>query len=155
VNSVEQLRPHVERAARHIAPALRRLGYEAEDCEQDGWLVIWPMLRDGTTVSPGLAYTLTRRAAVKAARRRLGAGLDGRQLVERVEDKNRSHVFTTELFDLIEEAPQDVRLYLGLRVLDGMTWDECRAALHVNNDTLAAYRTAASEWLLAQFEGRK
>lgn len=143
----------VERAARDVAPALHRSGLDVEDCEQEGWLALLAVLNTGVPVGEGLAYTICRRAAVKACRRRRGVQVEATYL-ESVEAKGE-YAVSVEFRDLIDSAPGMVRVYLGLRVLDGMTWDECRAAADVSNERLATIREDAARWLLAAYEGRK
>ena len=145
----------IHRAARHTAPLLKRLGMDLEDCEQEARLAFLQLpAATLARMNMALAYTVCRRALLKLARKRNAvAEPDGALWIETVEDCN--HGVTSELFDLFEAAPHPVNLYLGFRVLDGMTWDECKEALEVSNDRLVTIRATAAEWILANLEGRK
>lgn len=147
----------IQLAAHHTAPLVRRLGWDLDDCRQEARLGIITMSVEGlASLTHALAYVVARRAIIKAGRRKNnppGLAVDP-SFLETVEARGE-YGMTAELADLIDKAPHAVRLYVGYRVFDGLTWAETAAEWGKSNTQLARVRTEAADWLLTQLEGRK
>lgn len=149
--TIEDLEPAYGR----IASLVRRYGWTVDDVKQEAWLVLsrlaghpnWPRVSDPRRYA---MKTLARHCLRTARGFYEQLGDDPFLLVESYDDIAR-----VELNDLVASAPGECRDYLTLRVIEGKTWDQTRAAMGgISNDRLAQFRHATADWLLAQLEGR-
>lgn len=146
----------IRRVASHLAPMLKRLGWTVDDAEQEGWVALremkWPA---GVELTGPYVYTALRRELMRRARRQYTGCAGDPSMLERVEARQAYYPATLEFVDLVDGAPQEVKRYLYLRVIDGLTWPELMAETGWTHGTVCTVRALASEWLLRQYEDDK